>query len=321
MIGIAAVFALAATLAAAPSEYDRSRQDLRPVTVGSVLELSSWQTEVCVGTTLEMRGRVSGVVEGGASVRFLLQIEGGTAVVEAAAPNPSVVLGRASKIIARVESKERLQLVVAAFDVPAAEPSAGAAAPRSVAPTAVAQGSVAARPNGAVPAARAAVSSGPSRGGVSSAETVRRYADAVKYFNKRIDDKTALTIAGHVLNFSQEHGIDARLIMAVIAVESRFKPTATSPKGAMGLAQLMPGTAAGLGVRNAYNPSENIDGAVRLIKGYLSKYDGNPDQLALALASYNAGSGAVRKYGGVPPYRETQNYIRKVHDLYAQFCR
>lgn len=148
------------------------------------------------------------------------------------------------------------------------------------------------------------------------------YKNAIRYFNPRLSDAQQDAIARSILAYSAHYKIDARLIVAVIAVESGFKPTATSHKGAMGLGQLMPGTAAGLGVRNAYDPVENIYGAVKLLRGHMKQHSGKPfwNQLELALASYNAGSGAVRKYGGVPPYRETQRYVVKVAQLYAHLC-
>ena len=115
---------------------------------------------------------------------------------------------------------------------------------------------------------------------------------------------------------SGRYNVDADLVRAVIKAESDFRSNARSNKGAMGLMQLMPETARLHNVIDAYDPSENVDGGVRHLRMLLDRYQGD---IELSLAAYNAGSGAVEKHGGIPPFAETREYVRRVVRLYDSY--
>ena len=121
----------------------------------------------------------------------------------------------------------------------------------------------------------------------------------------------ALTPREIVKQAAERNGLPASLVESVARAESAFRIDARSPKGAIGLMQLMPGTAAELNA-NPHDPVENADAGARYLRSLLIKYIDHPYQVEMALAAYNAGPGAVDKYKGIPPYRETQNYVRRV---------
>ncbi len=116
--------------------------------------------------------------------------------------------------------------------------------------------------------------------------------------------------------YSQKNGLDADFVRAVVKQESGFNEKATSKCGAAGLMQLMPGTAKGLGVENPYDAEQNVKGGTKMLANLLKTYGGNKE---LALAAYNAGGGAVKKYGGIPPYGETQRYVKNVLNIYDRY--
>ncbi|MEM8825846.1 MAG: lytic transglycosylase domain-containing protein [Pseudomonadota bacterium] len=116
------------------------------------------------------------------------------------------------------------------------------------------------------------------------------------------------SLSHHIADAAETFGLSSALIDAVAWQESRYRIDAVSRAGAMGVMQLMPGTARDLGVRDPFDAAENIAGGARYLRAQLDRFD----DLALALAAYNAGPGAVAKYGGVPPFRETENYVRKI---------
>lgn len=151
------------------------------------------------------------------------------------------------------------------------------------------------------------------------------YRSFIKNHNKRLSEKQADEITYAILRYSEELDMDPRLIVATVIAESDFKVQERSHAGAMGLIQLMPDEVRRLKLTNPYDPIQNLAGGIFLLKERLNKYsksssfsDASLEHIILTLASYNAGEGAVRKYGGVPPYRETRGYVKRITALFRE---
>ncbi len=144
-----------------------------------------------------------------------------------------------------------------------------------------------------------------------NAKTFKNVLDGVKAAGtaEKTVSGTANTLDSIFKKAASTYGIPEKILKAVAKTESDFQVTAVSKAGAMGIMQLMPATAKELGVSDPFNPEQNIMGGAKLLASNLKEFGGD---LKLALAAYNAGSGAVRKYDGIPPYNETQNYVKKI---------
>lgn len=162
----------------------------------------------------------------------------------------------------------------------------------------------------------------------SFGEDERLYAAAIKSINKSLSDAEAIVIARAILTYTEQTSygnqtsfwVDPRLVMAVVRAESAFKPRAVSKVGALGLGQLMPATARSHGIKDPFDPVQNLYGCVKYLERERYRWRSSGNWLDLVLASYNAGAGAVQKYNGVPPYKETQSFIRIVKKYYREFC-
>lgn len=157
---------------------------------------------------------------------------------------------------------------------------------------------------------------------LASDEVREAYVSAILYFNPRLDEETTNSIFNAIAFYAGEfETIDARFVMALVACESSFRPDCVSHAGAMGLGQLMPFTAESHGVDDPFDIPENIRATYEYLQREFERWAGKEHIYDYVLASYNAGAGAVSKYGGIPPYDETINYVYKVTKVYRNFLR
>lgn len=156
---------------------------------------------------------------------------------------------------------------------------------------------------------RTASSSGSTQAARQTPSAGAGFSDLLRSAAGKYDNAKTESLDGIFRRASEQYGVPENLLKAVAKAESGFQADAVSSCGAEGIMQLMPSTAASLGVSDAFDPEQNVMGGAKYLAGLLSSYGGNEK---LALAAYNAGSGNVKKYGGIPPFKETQNYVKKV---------
>jgi hypothetical protein len=290
--------------AAGLDAYTAQRGKSAAITMQSYAQLETNITNR-TGQTVELLGTVSGTFSNGDLAGFMLRIDGGQPViVTLPAADADIVIGARLRVLARIpEAGVVLDGLIVTRQTDAA---AQACAPPPPVPEVYYKPPERLKES---PTTYSAVLA-------AQPEVVAIYAERIKSYNGRLNDAQAQKIAYCLLDKSDRYGVDPRFVFALVLQESRFNPTAVSRSGAQGLGQLMPGTAAGLGVKDSFDIEQNLDGSVRYISDQLRTFG----RYSLALAAYNAGPNAVRKYNGVPPYRETQNYVSIVWRTYAKLA-
>ncbi len=336
--------ALSARVGATPvSEYLNLRRQLGyNARLSYSAVAADWSSYM--GAVLEIRGRLNGYIQGEKALTFMLTLDDGTAVTLTATSSDASFLMRPTTGALRVLVRVRdgilgnvvpLETLAVTDDAEVtyrervaleAEQRRQAAKRRSASRHIPATSGLRLRP---LAGATAGLSEMALRYLTPEAQSIYpAYYAFIANHNKRLSPQEADAIAVSILYFAHRHRVDPRLIVAMIIAESDFDPRSTSHKGAMGLGQVMPDEARAFGLRNPYDPIENVRASVNMLRMKLDMFRerGVPEgqmtmrQIALAMAAYNAGAGAVKRYGGVPPYRETQRYVQRVITLYNRLC-
>lgn len=310
---LAAVFLAVLAGVASPSSETAFKQACakhNPIDVVSGQQLSQAR-RADPARCLQISGAIRGLTGSGGTTYFILQlIDEGTVEVQCAGQREEITaLARVRCLVQPTgpSARSRLQLLDVTWDQTPVDVLMNAARaalkipPKNQAEIAASREALRRQAASQQPL--------PSRSGDQALVCKR----AITELNPRLSAGELETICNSIMTYSTQYGVDPYLVVAVIAAESRFNPNARSYKGAAGLGQLMPATAAAHGV-DPYDPVANLHVAIRIIRRNLDKYNGDA---RLALAAYNAGTGAVKKHGGVPPYRETQDYLWKIYEYYC----
>ena len=284
-------FLCLAGMAITPSEYDAVRAQTFVTLIKADQPLLP-QLQQLTGHAIELTGAVQTIEASADAPTFSLQLENGrTALIAMPASDAVITKGQTVRVLARIPADGVVLQGLAV--TPASAPA----------------------PTAAITTGKPTPSATTITPPPSPAQTRARYVAKVRQIAPRTSLALATNIVNTVMEIAGKHGVDARLVLAVIAQESRFNPKATSPKGAMGLGQLMPGTAALLGVTKPYDVRQNISGTVRYLAGLMKKFQG---RIPYVLSAYNAGPGNVQRYGGIPPFAETRHYVRVISNHYEK---
>ena len=329
----------------AGDDYELQKAKARAPRFDSEAELRD-QSKLYVGRIVELRGTIKGTFSRADGFALMLQQPDGTLLVEsgnALRGNPLLKAGTFVRALCRVESikdgepnlslsnltdrAEPLALLKSDDDndgVSIAPPSVSAPAPDTIllgremdlppAPTLNSAGDALPTPRVQATAKLAPSSTNPYFGFTEQHRA--NYKAFIRRANPKISDALAYDIAGAILNAAQTHNLDPRFLCAVVQVESTFDPTCLSSSGAMGLGQLMPFNLKPLGVKNAWDPTDNLLGSAKLLRQNLNTYSGQKDGTLLAVAAYHAGVGAVNRAGMKVPKATTQRYVWKVYYAY-----
>jgi soluble lytic murein transglycosylase-like protein len=332
----------AAALPQKAQDYIKLRAKTQAV-VGLRLAQARAQLKELRGKVLEMSGTINGTmsrqgdsIEGKKLISFLLNDgHGGSAIIQCTEGVPEVKPRNKVRVLVRLDpDADKLDFtpmlaIVREADLPeqwrrqeqrATAPLPGASAKAT--PANVGPRTLTTVITPAMPAGVEHVGPGTALplGTPDFEQKVAIYANLIKLFNAELTDAQRDLIARCLLHYSPRFDLDHRLVFAMVAAESRFNPLATSPKGAMGLGQLMPGTAAGLGVTDAYDIEQNLRGSMQYLSTQMHRYAdrSNYDMFCLGMASYNAGPNRVANAGGVPNIPETIRYVNRVAKLFKE---